>query len=113
FYNRARDRQVKFMMSAMAPPGDLSIRLPDLRSRLQAGVVYQLHELSDSEKALLLERRAGQLGIRLPETVINYVLQRHDRSAAALMEFMRELDRQSLEKKRRVTIPLVREIMGW
>ncbi len=89
------------------------IKLADLRSRLHSGVVFQLHELSDSEKPQLLRRRAEALGIRLPDAVVNYVLGRHDRNPAALMNLLQNLDRQSLERKRRITIPLIKEIMDW
>ncbi|MCB1670257.1 MAG: DnaA regulatory inactivator Hda [Gammaproteobacteria bacterium] len=113
FYNRAREQQARFVVAAATPPGTLPVQLPDLRSRLQSAMVYQLHELSDREKGGLLRHRAAELGIRLPEPVVNYVLDRHDRNPAALMALLRTLDRQSLERKRRITIPLVREIMGW
>ena len=113
FYNRARIDDVRLVITGHSPPGELRIQLPDLRSRLQSGVVFQLHELSDHEKVDLLKRRASLLGIGLPEQVIDYVLHRHDRQVAALLLFLQELDKLSLEQKRPITIPLVRQLMNW
>ena len=113
FYNRARGNNVRLVMTANSPPADLPIRLPDLHSRLQSGVIYQLHDLSDTEKARLMNLRAGLLGIDLPDPVVDYVLQRHDRRVAALLQLLQELDKLSLEKKRPITIPLVRQLMNW
>jgi DnaA family protein len=113
FYNRAAISEVRLVVSASMPPGKLQIQLPDLHSRLQSGVVFQLHELSDTEKAELLSQRARALGIELSKSVIDYVLQRHDRQVVALVQFLQELDRLSLEQKRPITIPLVRQLMDW
>jgi DnaA family protein len=113
FYNRAASCDVRLVISASAPPGKLRIQLPDLHSRLQSGVVFHVHELSDTEKAELLSQRAKSLGIELPQAVIDYVLQRHDRQVVALVQFLRELDRMSLQQKRPITIPLVRQLMNW
>jgi len=113
FYNRARAADVRLAVTAHTPPGELKIQLADLHSRLQAAVVYQLHELTDPEKAELLSRRAKLLGIDLAKPVIDYVLLRHDRRVTALMEFLQALDKLSLQQKRPITIPLVRQLMNW
>lgn len=112
-YNQALDADTRLVFSASAPPAGLLWDLADLHSRLQAGLVYQLHELKDSEKADMLRHRARRLGMELPGAVVDYVMQRHDRSTVALMDVLGRLDRQSLEQKRRVTVPLVRQVMGW
>jgi DnaA family protein len=112
-YNRARDGELRLVLAADSAPANLALDLPDLQSRLQSGVVFQLHELTDSERSQLLKERAGRLGIELPDAVVNYVLQRHSRSTGALVSLLQELDSQSLALKRRITVPLVKEVMGW
>jgi DnaA family protein len=111
FYNRARDQAVRFVVSASRPPAELPLGLADLRSRLQSAVVFQVHELTEGEKAELLRVRAGLTGISLSDQVITYILQRHDRSATALVELLRRLDQLSLEQQRQITVPLVRQLM--
>ncbi|MBT8146756.1 MAG: DnaA regulatory inactivator Hda [Gammaproteobacteria bacterium] len=113
FYNQARTEGGRLVITAEKPPAELAIRLPDLHSRLQSGAVYQLHELSDSEKADLLLHRARLLGVELPKSVVDYVLQRHDRRVSALVRLLQKLDKLSLEQKRPITIPLVKQLMNW
>jgi len=113
FYNRAQNSGVRLVIAASAPPGQLRIRLRDLQSRLQSGVVFQIHELSDREKAELLSKRARGLGIELSKPVLDYVLQRHDRQVVALVDLLQKLDKLSLEQQRPITIPLIRQLMGW
>jgi len=111
FYNRAREQGVNLVFSATRPPAELPFKLADLRSRLQTGVVFQVHDLTDGEKSELLRSRAARIGVELPEPVIDYILQRHDRSVAALTGLIQQLDTLSLEQQRRITIPLVRQIL--
>jgi DnaA-homolog protein len=102
FYNSARERDVKVLVTATVPAGQLQLGLADLQSRLQWGLTYQLQEIEDQEK---LELLADQVG--------SFIWQRSARSSKALMEVLNRLDQRSLEEKRRITIPLVKELMNW
>lgn len=102
----------QLVVAANASPRHMPIHLPDLQSRLQSGVVFQLHALDDGDKLLALQLRARQRGFELPDEVAAYVLQRNDRRMSSLFDLLDKLDQHSLEKQRRITIPLVRELMG-
>jgi len=112
-FNRLRENGTQLVIAANASPRQMPIHLPDLQSRLQSGVVFQVHGLDDSDKLLALQLRARQRGFELPDEVAAYVLQRNDRRMSCLFDFLDQLDQHSLEKQRRITIPLVRELMGW
>ncbi|MBU15423.1 MAG: DnaA regulatory inactivator Hda, partial [Gammaproteobacteria bacterium] len=45
--------------------------------------------------------------------VCDFILLRSDRSMPGLMSVLQKLDDASLERKRRVTVPLIKEIMNW
>lgn len=45
FFNRVRANGHRLIIFADVPPTQLAIKLPDLKSRLSWGVVYQLHTL--------------------------------------------------------------------
>ncbi len=110
-FNRLRDSGSRLLVAANCAPRELPIALPDLLSRLQSGVVFQLHGLRDEEKRYALQLRATQRGIALSEEVLNYVLQRNDRSMQSLFSLLEQLDHYSLQTKRRITVPLLRELM--
>lgn len=110
-FNRLRESHTRLVVAANCAPRELPIVLPDLLSRLQSGVVFQLQALRDEEKRFALQLRATQRGIALSEEVLNYVLQRNDRSMQALFMLLEQLDQFSLQTKRRITVPLLRELM--
>ncbi len=112
-YNEVLETDTRLLVSANVPPQQLSLSLPDLQSRLQSFLVYQMQEPGDEEKSAILRMRAKNRGINIDAAVADYIVQRAERSLASLMDILEKLDRITLEKGRRVTIPLVREIMQW
>lgn len=112
-FNEIRDADTQLIIAARVAPQHQKIKLPDLHSRLQSGLIMQLAELSDEEKLLALQLRASRRGIELANPVADYILQRAQRSLPALMDILDELDRSSLVQKRKLTIPLVKSTMNW
>lgn len=113
FYNRIRDTQTSLFITARAPVHQASVDLPDLRSRLQQAIVFQLSELKDSEKASLVKSRALQMGIELSDTVVDFIMLRSNREVPELLALIARLDQKSLEQKRKITVPLIKQVMGW
>ncbi len=112
-FNRLRESGTRLLIAAHTSPRSLQINLADLLSRLQSGVVFQIHSLDDTDKIAALQLRATHRGFEITEEVASYVLQRSDRGMESLFDLLERLDQHSLETKRRITIPLVRELMGW
>jgi DnaA family protein len=110
-YNRVRDAGGRLLAVADASPSALGIHLPDLRSRLSWGPVFQLQSLDDAGKLAALQLRAQARGMELGEEVGAYLLRRCPRDMRALFELLERLDQASLEAQRRLTIPFVRELI--
>jgi DnaA family protein len=110
-YNAQRDNGGMLIAAGAVPPASLGLR-PDLVTRLGWGLVYQLHTLSDEEKAAAMVEHARARGFDLKREVIDYLLNRHTRDLPGLLCIVDALDRYSLEHKRAVTIPLVRELVS-
>ena len=109
-YNRVRATGGALVASGDAAPAQLALRA-DLRSRLAWGLAFQLHPLSDAEKAAALRAHARARALDLSEDVIAYLLRHARRDMASLIGILDALDRYSLEKKRPVTLPLVRDAL--
>jgi DnaA family protein len=109
-YNALRERGGALIASSSAPPVQLELR-EDLVTRLAWGLVYQLHALTDEEKAQALAERAASRGFRLPHEVAAFLLKRVRRDLPTLLAMLDALDRYSLETRRPVTVPLVRELL--
>jgi DnaA family protein len=91
-----------------APPAQLALR-EDVRTRLGWGLVYQVHALSDDEKARALEEHARSRGLALSPDVTAYLLNHMPRDMRTLVAILDALDGYALAAKRSITVPLVRE----
>jgi DnaA family protein len=107
-YERLRDRGGVFLAAGSANPNRLGLGMPELVTRLGAGLVYQLHPLSDADKVAALRLRARNRGLEMSEEVARYVLERYPRDMEAIFALLERLDRASLATQRRLTIPFIR-----
>jgi DnaA family protein len=108
--NRLRGSGGALAASGEAPPAQLALRA-DLRSRLASGIVLQLHPLSDEDKAAALLAHAAGRGIALDAELIRYLLTHFDRDMGAQIAVLDALDRHSLQRKRPITLPLLKEAL--
>ncbi len=112
-YNTLQGSDTCLLVSASCAPLDLQLQLADLHSRLQSGLTFQLTDMSDADKCAMLSLRATNRGMDLNLQVADYIVQRADRNLDQLIKVLDKLDGKSLQLGRRLTIPLVREVMQW
>ncbi len=109
-YNRVRAGGGALVAGGDAAPAQLALR-EDLRSRLAWGLAFQLHPLSDEEKTAALREHARARALMLGEEIIAYLLKHARRDMASLIGILDALDCYSLEHKRPITLPLVRDAL--
>lgn len=109
-YNRLRDSGGTLIASGAASPMQMGLR-DDLATRLAWGLVYQLHPLSDEEKAQALAAHAAERGMRLPAEVVEYCLRHLRRDLPTLMATLDALDVWSLTAKKPITVPMLRQLL--
>lgn len=110
-YNALRDAGASLVIAADRPPASFTGGLPDLLSRLAGMLVFQLRPLDDDGRLQALAGRARSRGMELPEEVGRYLLTRVSRNMHDLIALLDRLDRVSLARQRRLTIPFVRELL--
>jgi len=109
-YNQLRNSGGVLIASGIAAPTQMGLR-DDLATRLAWGLVYQLHPLSDAEKAQALKVHAVERGIKLPDEVVDYCLRHLRRDLPTLMATLDALDEWSLTEKKPVTVPMLRKLL--
>ncbi len=109
-YNAMRERRGIVLGAGARPPAQLALR-PDLVTRLGWGLVYQVHALDDPEKIAALKGHAAARAFELPDGVAEYVLRHLRRDLPSLMAVLDALDRHSLETRRPITLPLLRDLL--
>jgi len=110
-FNRIREANGRLLVSSRERLSALKFDLPDLASRLAWGLRLQMAALDDPDKLAVINLHSRALGVDLPEDVQQYLLKYHDRSIAALINTVENLHQAALIHKRRITIPLAREVL--
>jgi len=109
--NRMQEGTALLLVTGSVPPMRLRLR-PELATRLAQGLIYQVHCLSDEDKAQALMAHARERGFTLGGDVAAYLLRTWQRDLPSLMGLLEVLDRYSLQVKRPITLPLVREVLA-
>jgi DnaA family protein len=113
FYNDCRDQHRKLLIASDRPVNELDCALADLQSRLGWGGIFRLPIIDDEGRAKILQHRAAQLGLVMEDDVVRFVLSRAARDLSELMQILNQLDQASLSQQRKLTLPFVKQIMGW
>jgi DnaA family protein len=109
-FNRAKAAGQLWIAAGQNAPAGLDVR-EDLRTRLGWGLVYRLHPLSDDDMQAALIQHARGRGFDLDPAIAAWLLVRETRDLGRLLQIVEALDRYSLQTKRRITLPLLKEIL--
>ena len=109
-YNRIRTHGGILVSAGSRPPSELPLR-EDLRTRLGAGIVMRLETLTDEEKAAAISEHGRRRGLDLQPELIEFLLSHVTRDMGTQMAVVDTLDRVSLERKRALTLPLLRDVL--
>ncbi|HEU0195958.1 MAG TPA: DnaA/Hda family protein [Nevskiaceae bacterium] len=101
------------LLASRDGPDALAPYIPvDLRTRLQACVVYAMQPLDDASLHEALQRQARARGLGLDDGVADYLVHHLPRNLKALIGVLEQLDQASLSTQRRLTIPFVQRHLG-
>ncbi len=102
--------QTLLLVAGSSPPAQLALR-EDLKTRLCAGLTYQVHALSDAEKIAALARCADERGLKLSREVGDYLLRHTQRDMRSLLALFHAADVMALAEKRDITVPLIKAVL--
>ena len=105
------ERGARLIVSAATPPSLVPWALPDLGSRLNASMVFQLRALDEAEQQEALRLRAHTRGFELPDETSRWLQRRFPRDMRALYELLDTLDEAALIAQRRLTVPFIRSVL--
>lgn len=111
-YNLLAERQGHLLAVAHEPPARWGIKLADLRSRLVAGPAVALAPPDEALLGALLVKLLADRQLVVGEDVVAYLVVRLERSFEAARRVVAALDAAALAAHRRITVPLVREVLG-
>lgn len=109
-FNRLKAEQGLLVTAGRYAPSQMGLR-DDLATRLAWGLVYQLHPLSDEDKANALRRHAQERGMHLPKDVVDYCFKFLRRDLPSLMAVLQALDEWSLTQKKPINVPMLKKLL--
>ncbi len=110
-FNSARLVGLALLLAGDEPPLRLKLR-EDLRTRIGATLIFEVRPLNDVAKAQALRHHAKHHGLRLDDPLIDYMLHHGKRDLPSLIKVLEAASQLSLELKRPLTLPMLREAMA-
>lgn len=101
----------RLLLTADRPPAFWSVRLPDLRSRVEAALVARLDPPDDALLEALLAKQFADRQLYPAPEVLAHVARRIERSHAAAAAAVALIDRAGLRAGREITLALARRAL--
>jgi chromosomal replication initiation ATPase DnaA len=108
--NLVREERAFLLITARSGPSGWPVRLPDLASRLRAVPVVALAPPDDLLLRGLIVKLAADRQLAFDEALVGYLVNRIERSFAAVREAVERLDREAMRQHRPVTRALAAEL---
>lgn len=99
------------LVTALSPPRDWGLALPDLVSRMQAAPLTRLNPPDDALLSAVLAKLFSDRQLAVPPNLIPYLLVRMDRSIAAARALVAALDARAMSQQRPITRSLAGELL--
>ena len=111
-YNRIAVQRGHLLLTGLEPPARWPVPLADLGSRLRALPAVEIKPPDDEMLSGLFAKLFRDRQLAVPGEVILYLVQRMERSCAAVAQVVETLDRASLAERRPITLPFARAALG-
>ncbi len=109
--NSLKEKNYKVLLTSRESLTNLEIDLQDLKSRLF--VLPQANILLPTDDVLLgiIFKLAKDKGLKISDSVSKFIISHIERSYQSANTMIKQLDKVSMQRKKNITIPLVKEIL--
>ena len=109
--NRSFNSNNRLIFTSAQNIDDMNFELKDLDSRLRKIQSHELHSLADDDILSALKHIANLRSIELGSKEAQYLLTYANRNISDLVKILESLDQLSMKMKRRITIPLIKQVI--
>ncbi|MEZ5774317.1 MAG: DnaA/Hda family protein [Hyphomicrobiaceae bacterium] len=109
--NLAREQGGHILVTGQTPPGQWSIALPDLRSRLRAAPVVQILPPDDALLRAVLVKLLSDRQLPATPHAVTHLARHMERSMEAALGLVEEIDRMLWQRPREVSRDVAREAL--
>ena len=91
---------------------EMKFSLNDLRSRTKNFLLQNIEKPDDELMFAIILKNLSDRQITLSQKLINYIIQRIERSYSKIFDFIYKIDELSLKKKKSIDFKIIREVLG-
>ena len=110
-FNRARQSEVNILVSGDSLPVELRL-MKDIKTRLSLTAVFKLEELNDELTVMVIDSQMIERNLKIDSKVYKYLFKNVSRDLKKLLSTLDDLDQASLQSKKPISIPFVREFLN-
>ncbi|MEH6524991.1 MAG: DnaA/Hda family protein [Sneathiella sp.] len=110
-FNLLVENKNSMLITAGKSPKQWNLTLPDLKSRIGTIPIAKIGEPDDQLFAALVVKHFSDRQLAVTPDVVQYLLVRIERSFAEIARVVSILDKRALAQKRKISIPLIREVL--
>ncbi len=111
--NHAILQKHPLLITATCSSEDAPITLLDIRSRLKAMPHVKITAPDDTLISAVLCKQLADRQLKISPDSVNYIMPRLPRSFVGIAEMVNMLDTASLQSHRVLSIPFIRQTLGW
>ena len=106
------DQDNKYMLiNSEKPINEIKFKLPDMISRSKNCLVAKIESPDDDLIFAIILKNFSDRQIKLEKKIIEFIINRIDRSYSKICEFIYKVDELSLKKKKPINLKTIREIL--
>ena len=109
--NKALISKSRLILSSSQDLKSLNFALPDLESRIRKIQSFELYPINDKDIFDALKYISKLTSINLGDKEAKYLVTYSQRNISNLVHILESLDQLSMEMKRKITIPLIKEVI--
>ena len=110
-HNHMLAQRLPLLLVAREAPARWRLKLPDLKSRMEATDVVQIAAPDDALLSAVLVKLFTDRQIQIAPNLIPWIIARTERSFAAIQATVAALDAAALAEKRAITRPFARRVL--
>ena len=106
------EQENKYLIATtLKPIVNLGFNLPDLKSRTKNFLLQNIEKPDDELIYALILKNLSDRQISLDKKLINYIINRIDRSYGKIFDFIYKIDQMSLKKKKSINLEIIRNVL--
>ena len=106
------DQDSKYLLiNSETPLGEINFKLPDLASRSKNVLHAKIDAPDDDLIFAIILKNFSDRQIKLEKKIIEFIINRIDRSYGKISEFIYKIDELSLKKKKPINLKTIKEIL--